>query len=365
MIHGHGGNIFALARQLGCAPEALSDMSSNINPLGPPPGLTEHLAAHLADIRSLPDVDAAASREALALLLDLDPDWILGGAGTTRFIYSACRALACRRALIVGPTYADYADACRQAGIEPDFFLTRPEDDFRLDLAALEEALPGHDTLFLCAPNNPTGCLTPLADLAALARRHSGIRFVIDASYLPFAEPQLAGSLRPLAGPEGPDNALALWSGSKIFAMPGLRAGFLVARPEMLEPFRQLAEPWPIGTPGQEAMRFLADNRDAAQAFVEQTHAFVREERERLHRKLAAVPGLHLVPTSASFTLIRLPPGLRAEEARQAAMLKERLLIRNCANFHGLDDSYIRMALKGADDNARFADLLLGLCAGL
>ncbi len=47
MIHGHGGNIFEIARQLGCSPEDIIDMSSNINPLGPPPGLMDYLKDHL------------------------------------------------------------------------------------------------------------------------------------------------------------------------------------------------------------------------------------------------------------------------------------------------------------------------------
>ena len=358
MIHGHGGNIFALARELGCLPEELTDMSSNINPLGSVPGLLAHLQAHVPRIQSLPEVDAAQACADLAGLLGLDAAHILAGAGTTQFIYSACCALKSKRVLIVAPTYSDYADACRQHGLEPDFFCTRTETNFRLDLGELEPLLPNYDTLFLCTPNNPSGHLTPLDELAALAQRHPKLRCILDTSYLPFAEPMLAGSLGMLKA----KNLLVLWSGSKIFAIPGLRTGFLIAHPDILTSFQHLAQPWSLSTLAQEAMHFLGANRLAVQLFVQQTHQFVEAEKALLYKRLQHSP-LRLIFSSTSFMLIQLPPHLKAEQARRA-MLQERILIRNCDNFHGLDTSYIRVALKDSANNARLASALLGLCEG-
>ena len=359
MMRGHGGGVFALARELGRAPEDFVDMSSNINPLGPPPGLVEHLAAHLGRIARLPEVDGAGACRDLAALLDLAPANVLAGAGTTQFIHDACAALATRRALVVGPTYADYADACRRAGIEHEYFLTAPENDFRLDLDALSARLAAYDTLFLCAPNNPTGHLPPLADIATLARRHPGTRILVDASYLPFAEPQLEGSLAPLDA----DNLLVLWSASKIFAIPGLRAGFLVAEPELSDRFRRFARPWPLDTLAQEAMRFLGENPDLAEDWTRRTHAHIRREEALLRARLADCverDGLRLFPTRTSFVLTRLPDGLNAETVR-AACFERGVLIRDCANFQGLDARFIRVSLKDAAANARLADILARL----
>ena len=83
MIQGHGGNVAALAAQLGCRPEAIVDMSSNINPLGSLPGLIDHLRERMECISRLPEVDAAGAVRALADLLDIDPDRVLAGSGTT------------------------------------------------------------------------------------------------------------------------------------------------------------------------------------------------------------------------------------------------------------------------------------------
>ncbi len=355
MIHGHGGNIFALARRLQCRPEDLLDMSSNINPLGIMPGLLAHLQRHLARIQVLPEVDGAEACTGLATLLDLDPARILAGAGSTQFIYSACRALDSRKVLIVAPTYADYTDACRQHGLKPHFFRTRTEEDFCLDLAELERLLPDYDTLFLCTPNNPNGRLCPLEALAAMAGRHPHVRCLIDTSYLPFAQPVLRGSLGSLQA----DNLLVLWSGSKIFAIPGLRSGFLIAHPSLLARFRQLAQPWSLSTLAQEAMLYLGANLQAVQRFVEQTHDFIQTERALLHRRLEG-SGLRLLPSDTSFILMQLPQGCKAEAVQQA-LQRQRILIRDCSNFYGLDESYIRVALKDSASNERLAHALLEL----
>ena len=58
MIVGHGGNFREVARQIGCRPSEVIDMSSNVNPLGPPPGLLAHLTRHLEAILTLPEVDS-------------------------------------------------------------------------------------------------------------------------------------------------------------------------------------------------------------------------------------------------------------------------------------------------------------------
>ncbi|MBT8340339.1 MAG: pyridoxal phosphate-dependent class II aminotransferase, partial [Desulfatitalea sp.] len=69
MIQGHGGNIYALARKLGCSPADIDDLSSNINPLGPPPGLIDHLKARMTTVRRLPEVDGFGATAQMADML--------------------------------------------------------------------------------------------------------------------------------------------------------------------------------------------------------------------------------------------------------------------------------------------------------
>jgi Histidinol-phosphate/aromatic aminotransferase and cobyric acid decarboxylase len=349
MIQGHGGDIFGLAEQLGCQPEDIIDMSSNINPLGALPGLIEHLRERMDRIRALPEVDARSSARAVAALLGVADERVLAGSGTTQFIYSACAALASRRVLIVGPTYADYADGCRMHGIEPDFFLTRAERNFVVDEERLQTVLPGYDTVFLCNPNNPTGHLVEHGILLDLCARHPQIRFIIDESYLPFAAEDSIQSI----GDCRLDNVVVLWSVSKIFGMPGLRAGFLVADTSVIDRFRCLMPPWSVNGLAQEAVRFLGENRDKAAAFIARTRMYLTGEM-LLFRQRLRTDRLILYPSATSYVLIGLPEDHTAASVCRA-LTEHRFLIRNCANFHGLDHGFIRIALKDAAANEAVA----------
>ena len=355
MIEGHGGNIFALAERLGCRPEDIVDMSSNINPLGALPGLIEHLRERLERISMLPEVDAHSAARAIASLLAVTEERVLAGGGTSQFIYAAGAALRSRKVLIVGPTYADYADACRLCGLEPDFFLTRAEENFALDLKRLAATLPGYDTVFLCNPNNPTGHLVDHEPLLDLCARHPDSRFVIDESYLPFASADHGRSMSDC----GLENVLVLWSASKIFGMPGLRAGFVVANPPVIARFRRLLPPWSMNSLAQEAVRFLGANPEAVNAFIARTQTYLAEEGHRFRQRLQS-DRLILYPSATSYLLIGLPTDRSATMVCEA-LAEHRFLIRNCANFHGLDESFIRIALKDAASNETIARHLLAV----
>ncbi len=352
MIIGHGGNKTAAAGKLGCRPEDIVDMSSNINPLGMVPGLLAHLRDRLEQIMSLPEVDAGGAVRAMAHLLGIDPARMLMGTGTTQFIYTVCPALRPKKVLIVGPTYADYTSACTMHKVAMEYFLAGPEDGFRLDTARLAEQARHVDTVFLCNPNNPTGQCIPHRELVALCRSLPDTTFVIDESYLPFAPAEYAQSMTTVRL----ENVVVLWSISKIFGIPGLRAGFLVAEDLVLEHFRAFMQPWSANSLAQEAALFLGEHKAETLDFTAESAAFVRRQVEVFQGRLVDLP-LRLYPALTPYMLIGLPEKLRAETVCEG-MLEERFLIRNCANFYGLDEHYVRIALKSEDINSRAAEQL-------
>ena len=358
MIRGHGGNVYDLARRLGCAPEEILDLSSNINPLGMPPGLLDHLRGRLGVIGVLPEADGRSAARHMAALLGLSADRILAGNGTTQFIYSVCPALGARQVLIVGPTYADYADACRMHRIEPRYFLTRVQNQFDIDWTELDQALADMDVAFVCNPNNPTGRLIPHDLLLALCQAQPRTHFVIDESYLPFVPTSHAQSM---AGCELP-NVSVMHSISKIFGVPGLRAGFLIANPAIVARFIDFMQPWILNSLAQEALAWLYRNHAQVEAFVAETHGYLETERGTFRQALASGAQMMVYPSLTSYLLVGLPDSWRADEVC-ALMAQERLLIRNCSNFYGLSDRFIRVALKHTDLNRLAARRLVEICA--
>lgn len=356
MIKGHGGNIYDMARQMGCQPHEIVDMSSNINPLGMPPGLLDDLKDHVGGIGVLPEVDGRAAIERMAALLDVDPRRILVGNGTTQFIYTACPALNARRVLIVGPTYADYADACRMHNIPPHHFLTDFRTGFDVDLNMLEEAIEGFDMVFICNPNNPTGRMIPHDSLMQLCRVHPKTHFIIDESYLPFVP--IAHSQSMVAC--NLENVSILWSISKIFGVPGLRAGFLIASEATIDRYSRFTQPWSLNSMAQAAVCWLGDHRESVIAFIEDSRRFLEKERQKFYHGLKIRSGVTLYPSLVSYILMRLPDGLNALNLC-SRMGQHRILIRNCSNFHGLSDQFVRVALKDSGVNRLALKQLLGI----
>ncbi|OQY59364.1 MAG: hypothetical protein B6245_07125 [Desulfobacteraceae bacterium 4572_88] len=356
MINGHGGNIYDMARQLGCATWDIIDMSSNVNPLGPPLGLADFLRAHMDAILALPQVD---SREMVKIFADrhnIDASLVLAGNGTTQFIYTIPKALETKKACILGPTYADYADACAMHGRYHEYLISHEDSDFKMDMDHIQKGTHGFDTVFICNPNNPTGVLIPGDDLEKLCRSQPDTYFVIDESYLPFADDSDRHSMlnRRLS------NVVVLNSMSKIFRVPGLRIGFLIASEKIIEKFERHVLPWSVNSLAQLAVSYLMERKSGTDAFVENTRAFLAAERKGLGESLRTISDMRLFPSTTSFILIRLPENQRAEEVC-AHFARKRTLIRNCANFAGLSDRFIRISLKTRENNVMAAEMLLNL----
>jgi threonine-phosphate decarboxylase len=356
MIHGHGGNIHDLARRLGCRPEEIIDVSSNINPLGPPPGLMDHLREHLEVICRLPEVDSQGVTAQMAARLGVDEACILAGAGTTQLIYALFSQLEARNVLILGPTYADYADACRLSQIEPQYFLTNAKEDFQPDLARLDRQAGQFDTVVICNPNNPTGVLIPRQELSALCSRHPGTRFVIDESYLPF-----------VSGAEGysmasgePENVIVLHSLSKIYRLPGLRIGFAIGAEPIIACLRRRVTPWSLNSLAQSAVTYICLHEEEMDAFIKRSRRFIVEERQRYYERLSGIGILKCHPSQTSFFLVQLSEPMTAPDIC-ARFARERLLARDCSNFFGLSERFIRIAVHQRVENDRIAEMLAKL----
>jgi threonine-phosphate decarboxylase len=358
MISGHGGNVYALARRLGRAPTEILDLSSNVNPFGPPPGLYEHLARQIDAVSLLPEVDNQGILRSYAEHLGISADRLIAGNGTTQFIYSIPAVLNVRKALIVGPTYSDYEDACRLQGAAFEYFLCTELDNFRPAMDDLEKATARADAVFICNPNNPTGALIPADELKRLCRRNPRARFIVDESYLPFVADGEKQSLVAC----GFDNLLVLLSISKIYRIPGLRVGFLAASPATIQAFTRAMWPWSVNSLAQAAVRFLCDAGPAVGDFVAQSRTRLESERRKFERRLVHIPGLKVFPSPTSFFLVRLPDGLSAARV-STALSEEGILIRDCSNFTGLTDRFIRISPKTASANRRVAECLVDLAA--
>ena len=214
-----------------------------------------------------------------------------------------------------------------------------------MDGGLLDVIAPGVELVFLCTPNNPTGRLVDGALLRAAAEqcRAVGAVLAVDECFLPLSDGAGPGLAPCLA--EHP-NLLLLRAFTKSYAMAGLRLGYaLSANGGLLERMAAAGPPWSVSTPAQAAgLAALEQCPD----WPEKARALLASERPALSDGLAAL-GLEVVPGQANYLLFR---------AAGAADLKDRtltrgVLIRSCANYHGLGNDWYRVCVGQAEQNRR------------
>ena len=345
----HGGNIYEMAERHGLDPAQIIDFSASINPLGLSPRAKKKIVKDgLAAILHYPDSRCSRLRKTLAEFHHAPETCFLAGAGSTEFIYSLPRYLNLKSVLLVTPAFSEYENALESTGGEGQihFFETREEDGFELDVGGLLLTLTqGYDALYLCNPNNPTGILTERRDLLRVLARaeEEKVWFILDEAFIDFVPRESLLLEAPRSS-----RLIILRSLTKFYALPGLRAGYLVSNPEVVGYFARNQEPWSVNALAQlVAAESLLDK-----AYAERTLEFIRRERENLTHDLRSIPGFIPYPSSANYLLVQLHPSLNLT----AGELRERLtprgiLIRDCGSFHHLGPYFFRIAVRSRKEN--------------
>ncbi len=292
--------------------------------------------------------------------LGVDPELVMAASGSTWFIHTIPLALKTRRALIIGPTYSDYAAGCRMHNIEHRFWFSRADNGFSPVIQEIDKALPGFDTVFICNPNNPTGVLIPRGDMLDLFTHNPETVFVVDEAYLPF----VAGGAEASVAGCGLTNVVVLNSMSKIFRIPGLRIGFMISSAPVIQKMTRYALPWCVSSLAQAAVAWVLTNPATTNGLIEKTVGFVTAQRTVITKGLEPVADLTVFPSSTDFMLVQLPKRLTAETVC-AALAADRILIRNCANFKGLSNRFVRISLKTEDVNQKLVRKLSNICKNI
>ncbi len=362
MLHGHGGDVYTIAKELGVHPLEVLDFSSNCSPLPYPDGFHNHLCKNLDQMHLLPEVDSVSIRQKLGKRYGLHPDRFLIGGGTTQWIYALPRLSGSVRAFVSYPTYSDYEDACKAAGVEVRSIGTypsgSPEDETRFlaDLQALDDRLLEKSIIFVCNPNNPTGLfLEPERLLKIIRQKTDSALWVIDESYAPFIDEDRRSSL---LGHDLPENVVLLRSFSKIYGIPGLRVGCLVGDGWIMNGLISQMRPWAVNRMAQLALEFLLERPE----FETKVRETCKREKDFLVASISKIKGFYYVEGRCHYALFALKGKIKAKAIAEALKQKG-ILIRDCHNFKGLDGQYIRISPRLRADNEKLIEEISHFCS--
>jgi len=346
MKYAHGGTIRQYAEATGRGIADILDFSASINPLGPPEWLRDVIAARLGDIIHYPDTSCRSLIKAVAARYGCRESEVLPGNGSTEILFLLPRALEVKRALIPVPAYSDYERASAASGMPFVNLPMPPEMGFAPDPGIIGPAIRQGDLAFIGHPVNPSGTMGRPEEIRDLALRNPEAVFVIDEAFFDFVSDGESLTVNR------PENVVVVLSFTKMFAIPGLRLGFALAEPAIVEKMRRLQPCWTVNSLAQA----VGERAAADMGFIEETRKFIALEREELRRGLESVPGLTVFRGQANYLLARIE-----SEKLNARDLAERLLgegiaIRVCGNFRSLDERYFRVAVRTAEENGRLVE---------
>lgn len=343
----HGGDLYGRAHLL--------DFSENVNPLGLPENVKKRLAEALPTFAVYPDTQCRDLTAALARHLNIAPEWLLFGSGAADLIYRIMLALRPRAGLVLAPTFSEYAHALQMvdAQVVPHFLLLK--ETFQLTKRILEQITPELDIVILCTPNNPTGQLTARSLLLQIAEKCAAlnITLLVDECFMPFVDDPAAFTLTHSL--EAFPNIILLSAFTKIYAMAGLRLGYLLCTDAHLrERIAQYAPPWNISAPAQVAGIAALEDWD----YLSRSRRLIKREREWLCTTLTA-HGMTVYGSQADYLFFRCP------DAAFAKRLEEHgILIRSCENFRGLEPGFFRIGIKTHEKNERLVAAIRAITEG-
>lgn len=246
---------------------------------------------------------------------------------------------------ICPPTYGMYAISAEsnQTAVNKVLLVNNEQ----LDLAGIFATTP--KLVFICSPNNPTGDLIPREQIIAVLEQFQGKALVVvDEAYIEFAP---SATVVPLLSRY--PHLVILRTLSKAFGLAGLRCGFTLAAPEVINALKKLIAPYPIAEPvAQIAAQALAP---AGIAQMQQSVATINQLRQEFYQFAQGLEGVQKVwPSNANYVLLQVADAA----ACVAALINEDILIRNQSSQLGLSQ-VVRVSIGNPDEMQRLKQAML------
>ncbi len=332
------------------------EFSGPINFLGPSPKAVEAVKQNAKLIRFYPDPNPVEFKSEIAKYVGhrVEEENVILGNGSIELIYTITEILPRGfKSLIPVPSFSEYEKAALRVGGET-VFVQLPEN-FALETEKIKRAVTGDTKIMcICNPHSPSGTLyskEAVLDLLDFCHKKD-IIFSVDENYIEFAEKgqdtTLAGMVKEY------ENLFVIRSVTKFYGMPGIRLGYGIAAGNLIDKLETVRQPWSIN--GLAGVATLAAFKDTE--FIENTKRTIAKERAQFAKNLSEIEGLHVYPSVTNFLLVKILNRKITSTKLKELLAKERILIRDCCTFVGLDDSYFRVTVRSAKDNQKLTETI-------
>ena len=335
----HGANPHRLYEQLGIKePAQIIDFSENVNPEGPPAFIKENWNNMLSLISRYPDPLGQPFLSAVAKYHRVREEQVLLGNGAAEIFTLLATLFQRKRAIIIHPTFSEYEATLSANNIEITHLEVENIITWKLPIHQIVIEMQQADVLYLCTPNNPTGVLPPKEELLFLIEEgeKANCYIVLDEAFIDWVDE--GASMIPYL--EDNSHILIVRSMTKMYAIAGVRLGYMLASPSITEMLQRKASHWHInGLAAVIGATCLEENeyRDTAICYAQKR----REEFIAFLEKLGCKT-TNSVTNYLSFQI----PFTRDSKKFFHAMLEKGFVLRHTENFRGMNGEWFRVGMK-------------------
>lgn len=342
----HGGDIYNNKVNM--------DFSVNINPLGIPHSVKEAMSDALSYADRYPDMACSGLKKAISEYFtqqgcSIQSEDVIPGNGASELFMAIAHAIKPQKAVLLAPGFFGYEHVLRAVGCDIGYFLLDEQSEFspaaRLD-ALMDMLTDDTDIFFIANPNNPTGYLADSTFMKQIIGhcKEKHIYVVADECFMGFCEKNY--SVLSLLCDY--DNLIVVRAFTKLFAIPGVRLGYMLSKNEAVRQKVQRNLPeWNVSVLAQMA----GDACIKESEYIKETASYVSGQRRLLSDGLKKL-GFKVYKSDADFILFysKLP--------LYDILLNKGILIRDCSNYVGLSQGYFRVAVKTFDENVRLLKVI-------
>lgn len=333
--------------------------NANLNPMGIPSSVIKAIEDNKDCIVRYPGDYYDNLKKALAAYAECDKEHLILGSGSTDLLRLFTALLMPKKALLIVPSFSEYENVLKLFGCEIDYYCPSEENDYRIDVVDFVSKLDSsYDTVILGNPNNPTSQIILRDDIEIIADacKKLDIFLIIDEMYIEFTANYKELTSVPLT--KTFSNIAVLRSVSKFFAVPGLRLAYAIMNnPENMEIINITSTQNSLSTLTAAACTEMLKDK----TYIEESRSQIYTERNLIFSAMSTNKNIHLFRPYANFMLVKiLKEDVTANQIAEHCNLKG-IVIRNCENFRGLSDKYIRFCFMKPKQNDLLVNTILEL----
>ncbi|GLC88865.1 pyridoxal phosphate-dependent aminotransferase [Lysinibacillus piscis] len=339
LLPNHGANPQYLYQQLGLEmPAKVYDFSENVNAFGPPAFVEQQWQSYLSLLQHYPNPEGEPFLTQVAAFHQLDKTEVLLGNGASELLTVLAKRYRHKRVILIHPTFSEYERTLRAAGAKVQSIVVEDVRDYTLPMEQLQQAMVEADALYLCIPNNPTGVLPNQQDIEQLLIHGANVacELVFDEAFMDWVEEAYSWIPQIQQYP----HLIVVRSMTKMYAIPGIRLGYLVAQPAIIAALQQMLAHWNLNalalTIGANCLQETHYREQAITYAVAQRQALQHYLREH---------GCQVTNSVTNYVCFALPTVAHNDTFFQHCLTRG-IVLRHTHNFLGLDGQWFRIGIK-------------------